>query len=115
MQNTWPDSATLRVKCRTDLQFLRRVEDGLDEDDVAGLGEVEPVGARRDRQQQHLHVGTVLQIDLESFKSCCVRMLWYGWIDQRDHLKFNECQMKCRQISHPIETAECVAGCGHSI
>ena len=36
---------------------------------MAGLGQVEPVGARGDRQQQHLHVGTVLQIDLESFKS----------------------------------------------
>ena len=45
----------------TDLKLLRRVEDGLDEDDVAGLHEVEPVGARRDRQQEHLHVSSVLK------------------------------------------------------
>ena len=42
------------------LELLRRVEDGLHQDDVARLHEVQPVGARRDRQQQHLDVRSVL-------------------------------------------------------
>ena len=45
----------------TDLQLLGGVEDGLDEDNVAGLNQVEPIGPRRDGQQEHLHVRSVLQ------------------------------------------------------
>ena len=42
------------------LQLLRGVEDGLHQQDVAGLDQVEAVGARGDGQEEDFHVLTVL-------------------------------------------------------
>ncbi len=43
------------------LQFIGPIEAGVDEDDVARLGEVEAIAGKVRRQQQHIDIGRALK------------------------------------------------------